>query len=89
MCSDKMNYYFIPIAYSYYSPPCNSGIGKYRIGSDLSICPLSGDSHTSLHYGWMDFLHIGYQDLVPWAADAGKIVFRSISNIRNYINLLL
>ena len=37
-----------------------------------------------LHDGFMDFLHIGYHDQVPWAADACKTEFGSVLNMSNY-----
>ena len=32
----------------------------------------------------MDVLHIGYNDLLPWAANACKIEFGSVLNLSNY-----
>ena len=43
------------------------------------VCP-----RTFLHNGWMDFLHIGYHDQVPWASDAYKSEFMSVPNLTNY-----
>ena len=47
-----------------------------------AVCQ-SSHSCTFLHDGWLDFLHITYHDQVPWAADAGKIKFGSVSNLSN------
>ena len=44
-----------------------------------SACP-----HAFLHDGYMDFLHIGYYDKVPWTADARKIEFGFVPNLTNY-----
>ena len=47
-----------------------------------SICPSC--LRAFLHDGWMDFLHIGYHDQVPWAADACKTEFGSVPTLTNY-----
>ena len=38
-----------------------------------------------LHNGWLDFLHIEYNDQVSWAAHACKIEFGSVPNLSKYI----
>ena len=47
-----------------------------------AVC-LSVHPQTFLHDGWIDSLHIGYHDQVPWAADAYKIEFGFVQNLTN------
>ena len=58
-----------------------SGIGEY-IGI-ASIC-LDVHPRAYLHDGWVELLHIGYQEQVLWANDAPKIEFCSVPNLNNY-----
>ena len=66
----------------YYFPLCLSRIREYRKGSSQSV-HLSVYHRAFLHDGWMDFLHIGYHDQVPWTTNACKIEFVSIPNCSN------
>ena len=50
---------------------------------------ICSHSLTFLHDGWMDFLHIGYHDQVPWAAFASKIEFGSVLNLTNYSHFFI
>ena len=52
-----------------------------REGSSPSVHPCA-----FLHDGWIDFLHVGYHDQVPWAADAWQTEFGSVPNLSNYVN---
>ena len=69
----------------YYSPLCLSGIREYRKSSTPSVS-LSVHPCAFFHDNWIDFLHIGYHDQVPWATGAYKIEFGSMPHLSNYGN---
>ena len=48
-----------------------------------SICLFVGNLYAFLYNGWMDFLHIGYDDQVPWGADACKMECDSVPHMSN------
>ena len=48
------------------------------------VCPSVFAHSSMLHYGLIDFLHIGYHDQVSWSTDACKIEFGSVPNLSNY-----
>ena len=43
-------------------------ISEYRKGSSMSVS-LSVHPRTFLYDGWLDFLHLGYNDQEPWFTD--------------------
>ena len=61
------------------SPVCPSSV------HDLSISQLTVNPGAFLTGGWMDFLHIGYLNQVPYAADTSKIPFGSVPNLSNNV----
>ena len=44
-----------------------------------AVC-LSVHHCTFLHDGWIDFLHTGYHDQIPWATNTQNIKFGSVPN---------
>ena len=96
ICLQNMQFFTYKYC-TYYFLLCLSGIRKYRKGSRLSSCQswcqaaihLSVCCRTFLHDGLMDFLHIGYHDQVPSAADVCKIKFGSALNLSNYDNFFI
>ena len=78
------NYFLLTKAYQWTLFPAlpkqNRGnIGTGPVRQCLNSCP-----HAFLCDGWMDFLHIGYHDQVPWAPDACKTEFDTEQNLSNY-----
>ena len=53
------------------------GIRKYRKESNR----LSVRLRAFHHDGWIDFLHIGYHDQVPWATYVCKIEFGYVPSL--------
>ena len=68
--------------------PLFPALPKGNIGKG-SVCP-SVHPCTFVHHDWLDFLHIGHHDQVPWAANPCKVKFGSrVPNLSNYGNFFI